>query len=103
MMITLTENAKSKIYNLVEEGEIDNPEIKLVSGCAGCSGLSVGITVDEPRSESDHIEKVDDVSVLIEPDSKKYLDGTTIDFEENDFGGNFIVTNEYGSSVCFID
>lgn len=103
MQITLTENAKSKIRNLVKKGEIDNPEIRLVSGCAGCSGLSVGISVDEPRDDSDHIETIDDVLVCIEPDSKKYLEGTTIDFEENDFGGNFIVTNEYGSSVCFID
>lgn len=102
MKITLTENARTKIEHLVEAGEIESPELRLISGCAGCSGLSVGISVDEPRETDDHVEKVDGVTICIEEESRKYLDGTTIDYEDNEYGGNFILTNEYGSSVCFL-
>ncbi len=102
MNISITDAARTKIVNLVEEGELDSPEVRLVSGCAGCSGLSVGISIDDPRQENDHIEEVQGVAVCIEEDSKSYVEGTTIDYEENEFGGNFILSNEYGSSVCFL-
>lgn len=102
MNISITDTAKSKIKNLVEEGEMGQPEVRLTSGCAGCAGLAVGIAIDDPRQEDDIIEIIDGISVCIEPDSKSYVEGTTIDYEENDFGGNFILSNEYGSSVCFI-
>ena len=102
MNITLTEAAREKIEALVKEGELEKPEIRLVTGCAGCSGLSAGITVDEAPDNSDLTHQTDGITVCIEKDSAQYLDGTTIDYDENEFGGNFVVTNEYGSSVCFI-
>ena len=102
MNISITNSARNKIQNLVAEGELDNPEIRLVSGCAGCAGLSVGISIYDTRQEDDYVEEVEWVSICIEQDSKEYVKGTTIDFEENEFGGNFILSNEYGSSVCFL-
>lgn len=103
MQITFTDSAKKQIHQLIEEGILDDPSIKLVSGCAGCSGLALGIAVDEPASEQDRMVEADGIKVLLDPETVKYADNTTIDYEDNEFGGNFILSNEYGSNVCFVD
>ena len=52
-MITITENAQSKITDLLAEES--NPNLKLrtfVQG-GGCSGMSYGFTLDEEQNEDD--------------------------------------------------
>ncbi|MEX1013555.1 MAG: iron-sulfur cluster assembly accessory protein [Candidatus Paceibacterota bacterium] len=102
MTVTFTPRAKQKVDLLLQEGEMSTPEIRLMSGCAGCGGLSVGMTINNQRQDDDKVIGVDGVSVVIGESSEQYISDTLVDYEDNEYGGNFIISNEYGSSVCFI-
>ncbi|MEX0929144.1 MAG: iron-sulfur cluster biosynthesis family protein [Balneolales bacterium] len=103
MTVTFTSQARKKISRLLKAGEMHSPEVRLSSGCAGCGGgLSVGLAINESPQKSDKTLEVDDLMIYVEKDSEQYVGDTVVDYTDNDFGGNFIVSNEYGSSVCFI-
>ncbi|MEX0780485.1 MAG: iron-sulfur cluster assembly accessory protein [Balneolales bacterium] len=102
MNVIFTEKARLKVEDLLQEEEISAAEVRLISGCAGCGGLSVGLTINDDRKEDDKIIQADGISVFVDENSEPYIGETVVDYEDNDFGGNFIVTNEYGSSVCFV-
>ncbi|MEX0685960.1 MAG: iron-sulfur cluster biosynthesis family protein [Balneolales bacterium] len=102
MNITITPQAREKVDFLLREGEMAAAEIRLVSGCAGCGGLTIGLLINDPRDETDKMMKVDGVTVFIEHHSEEYIGNTIVDYVDNEYGGNFIISNEYGSSVCFV-
>lgn len=102
MIVSLTDEAKSKIRQLLNDGEMSSPEIRLISGCAGCGGLSVGLSINESRRANDKVLNTEGVSILIDEESGPYISDTVVDYKDNEYGGNFIVSNEYGSSVCFV-
>lgn len=99
-MIVLTENAKSKIGDLLaEEG---NPKLYLrtfVQG-GGCSGFSYGFTFDEEHNEDDFEIVEDSVKVLIDSISMQYLAGATIDYKEELIGSRFVVRNPNATATC---
>jgi iron-sulfur cluster insertion protein len=99
--VDITSNAKNKILSLLDEE--NNPKLKLrtfVQG-GGCSGFQYGFTFDEDQTEDDFLiplsEKYD---VLIDSFSMQYLQGSVIDYTENDMGSNFSIKNPNAQSTC---
>jgi len=99
-MITVTESAKAKIFDLlIEEG---NPDLKLrtfVQG-GGCSGFSYGFTFDEIQNEDDFEMPLGESKILIDAMSMQYLQGASIDYEEDLQGSQFKITNPNAQSTC---
>ena len=89
MPLYLSENAVAKVRSLVEEE--GNPDLKLrvfVTG-GGCSGFQYGFSFDELVAEDDTIVEKDGASVLADPLSFQYLNGSTVDYEEGLQGSRF--------------
>lgn len=99
-MITISDNAKTKIKDLLyNEG---NPKLSLrtyVQG-GGCSGFSYGFTFDEDINEDDFTVPLDEFKVLVDSMSMQYLQGSTIDYKEELMGSNFVITNPNATSKC---
>lgn len=99
-MITISENAKAKIKDLLyNEG---NPKLALrtfVQG-GGCSGFSYGFTFDEEINEDDFEVPLDEFKVLVDSMSMQYLQGSTIDYKEELMGSNFVINNPNATSKC---
>jgi iron-sulfur cluster insertion protein len=99
-MIEITDNAISKIADLLAEE--DNPKLKLrtfVQG-GGCSGFQYGFTFDEEQNEDDfEIQKLG-VTVLVDSMSMQYLQGATIDYKEDLNGSNFSIKNPNAETTC---
>jgi iron-sulfur cluster insertion protein len=99
-MIELTENAISKIVELLaEEG---NPKLKLrtfVQG-GGCSGFSYGFTLDEEQNEDDFTVEKPGMTLLVDAMSMQYLQGSTVDFTEDSMGSQFTIKNPNAQSTC---
>jgi iron-sulfur cluster insertion protein len=99
-MIELTENAISKIVELLsEEG---NPNLKLrtfVQG-GGCSGFSYGFTFDEEQNEDDFTVEKPGMTLLVDAMSMQYLQGSTVDYIEDDMGSQFSIINPNAQSTC---
>ena len=99
-MITLTENAISKLRDLFAEE--NNPSLKLrtfVQG-GGCSGMQYGFTFDEDQNEDDFDFDFDGVPVVVDSMSAQYLQGATIDYREDLMGASFSIDNPNAETTC---
>jgi len=99
-MITITENAQSKITDLLSEE--NNADLKLrtfVQG-GGCSGMSYGFTFDEVQNDDDFEIAVGNFKVLIDAMSMQYLQGASIDYKEDLLGSQFSISNPNAETTC---
>jgi iron-sulfur cluster insertion protein len=99
-MLTITENAATKIASLITEE--DNPKIKLrifVQG-GGCSGMQYGFTFDEEQNEDDFVVITNGLELLVDAMSQQYLQGATVDYRESLMGSNFAIDNPNASASC---
>jgi len=99
-MITITENAQSKITDLLSEE--NNADLKLrtfVQG-GGCSGMSYGFTFDEVQNDDDFEIAVGNFKVLVDAMSMQYLQGASIDYKEDLLGSQFSISNPNAETTC---
>ncbi len=99
-MLILTENAVSKIRDLLAEE--NNPSLKLrtfVQG-GGCSGMQYGFTFDENQNDDDFVIDREGVTVLVDAASMQYLNGAKIDYKEDIMGSNFAIDNPNAETSC---
>ncbi len=98
--LLFTDNAASKVKELIEEE--GNPDLKLrvfVSG-GGCSGFQYGFTFDEETNEDDASMEKNGVTLLIDAMSYQYLAGAEIDYQESIEGSQFVIKNPNATSTC---
>lgn len=98
--LVFTENAASKVRELIEEE--GTPDLKLrvfVSG-GGCSGFQYGFTFDETTNDDDTLVERDGVSLLIDPMSLQYLAGAEIDYTDDLQGSQFVIRNPNATTTC---
>lgn len=99
-MIVLTDSAKNKISELLDEE--DNPNLKLrtyVQG-GGCSGFQYGFTFDEDQAEDDWELPFGNFKVLVDSMSMQYLEGAQIDYKEKLEGSSFVINNPNAQTSC---
>ena len=99
-MITLTDNALSKISDLLKEENDPNIKLRTFVQGGGCSGFSYGFTFDSEQNEDDFIIGKDGITLLIDSMSMQYLQGATIDFKEELMGSSFVINNPNAQSTC---
>ena len=100
-MVTLTETAAKKVMDLrLEEGKPEwGLRIRVVGG--GCSGMSYELGWEDQPAEGDNVIESHGVKVLIDSQSARYLDGSEIDFVENNMmGAGFAIKNPNVKSSC---
>lgn len=99
-MIQITESAKQRIVELLNEE--NNPDLKLrtfVQG-GGCSGFSYGFTFDEDQAEDDWELPIGQFKVLVDSMSMQYLQGAEIDYKESLEGAAFSIKNPNAQTTC---
>jgi iron-sulfur cluster insertion protein len=99
-MITITENATTKISDILAEE--NNPKAKLrvfVQG-GGCSGMQYGFTIDEEQNEDDFEILAGSISVLVDSISTQYLTNAIIDYVEDLSGSQFKISNPQAQTTC---
>src|SRR4029434_3946885 len=100
-MVTLTETAAKKISELrLEEGKPEwGLRIRLVGG--GCSGMSYELGWDDTAAADDNIVESHGVKVFVDSRSLPYLDGSEIDYVDNNMlGAGFAIKNPNVKSSC---
>jgi iron-sulfur cluster insertion protein len=99
-MLTITENAVSKIKDILAEE--NNPAIKLrifVQG-GGCSGFQYGFTLDEEKNEDDFVVEKDGLEILVDSMSAQYVQGANVEYKEDLMNSQFVIQNPNASSTC---
>ncbi len=100
-MILLTETAAKKISDLkLEEGKPEwGLRIRVVGG--GCSGMSYELGWDEAVGTDDDVTESHGVKVLVDSKSAPYLQGSEIDYVDNNMlGAGFAIKNPNVKSSC---
>lgn len=95
----LSPTAVAKVKELMAEENNPNLLLRIFVQGGGCSGFQYGFTFDETRNDDDwDIET--DVPVVVDSMSMQYLDGSTVDYQEDLMGASFVINNPQASSTC---
>lgn len=100
-MITITEKAKSKIDQLMEESQMDTTYFLRVSvKGGGCSGLSYNLDFDDEEKTGDQFFEDKGIRIALDMKSFLYLAGTELDFSDGLNGKGFNFNNPNASRSC---
>ncbi len=102
MTVTLTDTAAREIKTIIEQQELDEEKVRLRVGVkgGGCSGFSYILDLTENVKDHDEVFEQDGISVVCDPKSLLYLNGTTIDFKDEIMGRGFVFNNPNATSTC---
>lgn len=99
-MIYITEKASKKIEEISNNEGIGHYIVRVSVIGGGCAGMTNDMNFDDRINQMDEITEFDYIKVVIDPVSFQYLDGTTIDYDENVIGGGFRFLNPNVKSSC---
>ena len=100
-MITITDKAKSKIDNLMQDSEMGSDYFLRVSvKGGGCSGLSYNLDFDNEEQKGDQFFEDRGIKIALDMKSFLYLAGTELDFTDGLNGKGFAFNNPNASRSC---
>ncbi|MBE9600065.1 iron-sulfur cluster assembly accessory protein [Pedobacter sp. MC2016-24] len=100
-MITITDKAKSKIDQLMEESQMDTTYFLRVSvKGGGCSGLSYNLDFDDEAKTGDQFFEDRGIKIALDMKSFLYLAGTELDYSDGLNGKGFNFHNPNASRSC---
>ena len=100
-MIAVTDSAFNKIRDLiVEEPNNDNLALRMSVKGGGCSGFQYEFTFDNKQEEDDFVIEKDSIKVFVDSMSAQYLMGATLDYKEEKFNSQFVITNPEVKGTC---
>ncbi|TVQ76904.1 MAG: iron-sulfur cluster insertion protein ErpA [Phycisphaeraceae bacterium] len=101
-MVILTETAAREIKAIIQQQELDPSTIRLRVGVkgGGCSGFSYVLDLTETQKETDEAVVQHGVTIVCDPKSLLYLNGTTIDFKDEIMGRGFVFKNPNANTSC---
>ena len=99
MAITLTEKAAQHVQKyLVRRGK--GVGLRLGVRTTGCSGLAYKLEYADEVKPEDHKFESNGVTVLVDPKSLPYLDGTELDFAREGLNEGFKFNNPNVKDEC---
>lgn len=100
-MITVTDKAKAKVKELVQQSGLDGSYFLRVSvQGGGCSGLSYNLDFDNEEKTGDQFFEDNGVRVALDMKSFLYLAGTELDFSDGLNGKGFNFQNPNATRTC---
>ena len=99
-MIMLTDNAASKVNELISvEGE-DGLALRVAVRPGGCSGFSYEMYFDTDRAADDITKDFGGVDVVVDPQSAQLLAGATLDYKDGLQDAGFSIDNPNAQRTC---
>ena len=98
--IILTDNAASKVNELMEDEENKSQRLRVYVTGGGCSGFQYGFTFDDKLAEDDTLISKDGAEMVVDSLSYQYLVGAEVDYESGLQGSRFLVRNPNATSTC---
>ena len=101
-MIEITESAARVITRQLSKERREAGGLRIAVKAGGCSGFAYTFAFDgAPRTTDRVFEGPGGARVFIDPRSLKLLDGTVLDFDEqNLMATNFTLRNPHAKSTC---
>jgi len=102
-MFKITEKAAQEVKEFIKASDIDENDAVLRIACVGggCSGWQYNLKIDEsfdPVQDTQIIQK--GIKVIVDKKSLLYLEGTTLDYQDELDGRGFIFNNPNATRTC---
>src|SRR4051794_25040753 len=91
-MVTLTEIATKKVSEFLTGHEQAEAGLRVAVKGGGCSGFQYQLALDEAR-DGDKIFEHEGIRIMVDEQSLRYVDGSTVDYTESLMGAGFQVNN----------
>src|ERR1051326_7408324 len=98
-VVHLTPSAAEEVKTLLGKPENAGKTLRVYVEQGGCSGMQYSMTFDEKRPD-DFANEMHGVSVLVDPFSAQYIDGSVVDFSDQLTGGGFKISNPKARQSC---
>ena len=100
--VEVTPEAAEEALALMEREQMDTDEggLRLFVQQGGCAGLSYGMRFDNEPEEDDSIIEIHGLRVFVDPASRNYVDGSTLNYESGLQAAGFHVENPNVVSEC---
>lgn len=101
MAITLTPRAITELKDLIATQDKTDSALRVWVAGGGCSGLQYGMALDsEAPDAEDHVFEQEGIKIFIDALSLNYMDGSSVDYVEEQLGGGFKIENPNAVSSC---
>ncbi|MEM7244533.1 MAG: iron-sulfur cluster insertion protein ErpA [Acidobacteriota bacterium] len=100
--IQLTDKAADQVRSIQDRESLTEHVLRISVTGGGCSGMSyrMGFVENSETGEHDQLFERNGVSVVVDPKSFLYLNGTTIDFTDGLNGKGFTFNNPNAQKTC---
>lgn len=99
--VRFTESAIKRLRAvLAKQGNAPDVRIRVGVRGGGCSGLSYVLDVDTKVTDKDDLYEVEGLPVVIDRKSKRFLEGTVIDYSLQNLLAGFIFHNPNAERLC---
>jgi iron-sulfur cluster assembly accessory protein len=98
-MITLSSRAADRVRAMHQEINAPGKRLRVFVETGGCSGFQYGMSFDDAKAD-DAVLESEGVSMLLDPASLAYLNGSTVDFDDGLHGKGFEIKNPNAASTC---
>lgn len=99
-MIVLTDNATSKVRELISAEGNDRLALRVAVRPGGCSGFSYEMYFDDEFAGDDQTADFSGVKVVVDASSAELLDGATLDYHDGLQGAGFAIDNPNAQRSC---
>ena len=98
--ITLTDNAASRIKDIMTKDENKSLGVRIGVKSGGCAGMSYIMEYAKSTNSNDEVIKDKGVTVLIDPKAIMYLLGTEMDYKKEELSSSFVFKNPNETERC---
>lgn len=100
-MITLTDNAASKVKELLKAENADDLALRVAVRPGGCSGFSYEMFFDgDVATDDQQAAYGEGVRVIVDQQSAQLLEGATLDYKDGLDQSGFAITNPNATRTC---
>ena len=98
--ITLTDNAASRIKDIMSKDENKSLGVRVGVKSGGCAGMSYIMEYAKEINPNDEVIEDKGVKVFIDPSAIMYLLGTEMDYKKEEFSSTFVFKNPNETERC---
>ena len=99
-LITLSDNAASRIKEILSNDETKSIGVRVGVKSGGCAGMSYIMEYTKEINPTDEIIEDKGVKVFVDPGAIMYLLGTEMDYKKEQFSSTFVFNNPNETERC---
>ena len=99
-IIKLSDNAASRIKEIMSEAQKDSLCIRVSVKSGGCAGMSYVMEYSKEINPNDEVIEDKGVKVFIDSAAVMYLLGTEMDFKKEELSSSFVFNNPNETERC---